>query len=45
MPYNQDVTEKYTLKIEYPINNSSYPEQYAGIIELVDVKINAEQVV
>lgn len=57
MPFNADTTDLYTLWVSFPktyvrpvneggnigvINN---PEAYAGIIDLVDIKINAEQVV
>ena len=45
MNYSQDVTDKYTLWVEFPVSNKNYPDEYAGIIELVDVKITAEQVV
>ena len=45
MSYSQDVTDKYTLWVEFPVSNKNYPDEYAGIIELVDVKITAEQVV
>ena len=43
--YNQRQTDTYTLWVEYPIEYKYYPTEYAGIIDLVDVKINAEQVV
>ena len=43
--YNQKQTDVYTLWVEYPIEYKSYPKEYAGIIDLVDIKINAEQVV
>ena len=38
-------TDVYTLWVEFPIEYNNYPEEYAGIIDLVDIKINAEQVV
>ncbi len=43
--YNQKQTDVYTLWVEYPIEYKAYPKEYAGIIDLVDIKINAEQVV
>ncbi|MBE6159347.1 MAG: hypothetical protein E7159_05950 [Firmicutes bacterium] len=43
--YNQRQTDVYTLWVEYPIEYKAYPKEYAGIIDLVDIKINAEQVV
>ena len=43
--YNTRQTDVYTLWVEYPIEYKAYPKEYAGIIDLVDIKINAEQVV
>lgn len=43
--FNQKQTDVYTLWVEYPIEYKAYPKEYAGIIDLVDIKINAEQVV
>lgn len=43
--YNTKQTDSYTLWVEFPIEYKSYPKDYAGIIDLVDIKINAEQVV
>ncbi len=43
--YNTKQTDVYTLWVEYPIEYKAYPKEYAGIIDLVDIKINAEQVV
>ena len=45
MPYNQNVTDTYTLEVEFPIANKNKPDAYAGVIDLVDIIINAEQVV
>lgn len=45
MNYNADVTDTYTLRVEFPIEYKNNAEAYEGIIELVDIKINAEQVV
>lgn len=45
MNYNVDTTDVYTLWVEFPKIYENYPDYYAGIIELVDIKINAEQVV
>ena len=45
MNYSQNVTDTYTLWVEFPTSNMNMPDAYAGIIDLVDVKINAEQVV
>ena len=45
MNYANDVTDEYTLWVEFPVSNMNYPDAYAGIIDLVDIKINAEQVV
>ena len=45
MDYRQRVTDKYILWVEFPIMYKDYPVEYAGIIDLVDIKINAEQVV
>ena len=43
--YNTRQTDVYTLWVEFPEVNKNYPIEYAGIIDLVDIKINAEQVV
>ena len=45
MNYNEDVTDTYTLWVEFPKLYKNMPNAYSGIIDLVDVKINAEQVV
>lgn len=38
-------TDVYTLSVEFPIEYKNRSDEYAGVIELVDIKINAEQVV
>ncbi len=43
MGYDDDVTDYYYLVVNYPISNKIFPEYYAGMIELIDIKINAEQ--
>lgn len=43
--YNTDSTDLYTLWVSFPEQYKSSPMEYAGIIDLVDIKINAEQVV
>ena len=45
MNFANDVTDTYTLWVEFPTSNMNNPDAYAGIIDLVDVVINAEQVV
>ena len=45
MNYNADVTDTYTLRVEFPAQFMNNADDYEGIIELVDIKINAEQVV
>ena len=45
MNYNTNVTDTYTLRVEFPVQYKNNAEAYEGIIELVDIKINAEQVV
>jgi len=45
MTYNVDCTDTYTLWVEFPSTYMSYPDEYQGIIDLVDIKMNAEQVV
>ena len=45
MNYSSDVTDVYTLWVEFPIEYQNNADDYAGIIELVDVRIRAEQVV
>lgn len=45
MNYNQECTDLYTLWVEFPTSYMAYPDKYSGIIDLVDVKVNAEQVV
>ena len=43
--FNSDSTDIYTLWVEFPVAYKSHPAEYAGLIDLVDIKINAEQVV
>ena len=43
--YSANATDVYTLWVEFPEQYKSSPAYYAGIIDLVDIKINAEQVV
>ncbi len=45
MLYTQNVTDTYILSVEYPLTYKVNADDYAGIIDLVDIKINAEQVV
>ena len=45
MNRNTRQTDVYTLWVEFPEQLKNSPAAYSGIIELVDVKINAEQVV
>lgn len=45
MNYSEDSTDTYVLWVEFPSNKMDYPDYYAGIIDLVDIKIDAEQVV
>lgn len=45
MPYDTNTTDVYTLWVEFPISYQQYPDEYAGVIDLVDIKINSEQVV
>ncbi len=45
MDYDEDETDTYTLWVEYPTTNMVDPDAHAGVIDLVDIVINAEQVV
>lgn len=45
MSYQSDCTDVYILSVEFPRSYMNYPDSYSGIIELVDIKIHAEQVV
>ena len=45
MPYSDYVTDIYVLSVEFPLVYKDNADDYAGIIDLVDIKINAEQVV
>lgn len=45
MSYSSNHTDVYTLEVEFPIGYKDNPDEYSGIIDLVDIKINAEQVV
>lgn len=45
MNYNTNCTDVYTLWVEFPKSSEDYPDSYQGIIDLVDIKINSEQVV
>ncbi len=45
MQYSTNCTDVYTLWVEFPKTYESDPDSYSGIIELVDIKIDSEQVV
>lgn len=45
MKYDNNYTDTYTLWVEFPSTYKNLPDAYSGIIDLVDIKINAEQVV
>ena len=45
MSKNANQTDVYTLWVEFPIQYKNSPATYSGVIELVDIKIDAEQVV
>ena len=45
MKYDNRYTETYTLWIEFPIEYKNTAQGYAGVIELIDIEIRAEQVV
>ena len=45
MSYTSQITDTYTLWVEFPEQYKVNADDYAGIIDLVDIKINAEQVV
>ena len=45
MNYSTARTDTYTLWVSFPARYSETAEGYAGVIELVDIEIRAEQVV
>ena len=45
MSYSTQTTNTYTLWVEFPASYASTADGYAGVIELVDIRIVAEQVV
>lgn len=45
MSHDTTHTDVYTLWVEFPEQYNNSPAAYSGVIELVDIKINAEQVV
>ena len=45
MYYKNKSTDVYYLWVNFPKKYENNPEEYAGVIDLVDIKINAEQVV
>ena len=45
MLYTTNTTDVYTLSVTFPETYKANADDYAGIIDLVDIKINAEQVV
>ncbi len=45
MNYSANATDVYTLWVKFPSSYKNHPDEYAGVIDLVDIKINAEQVV
>ena len=45
MSKSANQTDVYTLWVEFPLQYKNSPAAYSGIIDLVDIKIDAEQVV
>ena len=45
MNYTANCTDTYTLWVKFPEIYNDNPDAYAGVIDLVDIEINAEQVV
>lgn len=45
MHHNANETDTYILWVSFPETYKNQADDYAGIIDLVDIKINAEQVV
>lgn len=45
MNYTANCTDTYTLWVKFPESYNDNPDAYAGVIDLVDIEINAEQVV
>ena len=45
MYYRNRTTDVYYLWVKFPIEYKNSPESYSGIIDLVDIKVDAEQVV
>jgi hypothetical protein len=45
MNYNNNITDTYTLIVNYPKSYANNPDAYQGLIDDVSVEINAEQVV
>ena len=43
MAYDDDVTDYYYLEVVFPSLYSDFYNEYPGVIELIDIKINAEQ--
>ena len=45
MAFSTNCTDVYTLWVSFPVGYKNNPDAYEGVIDLVDIKINAEQVV
>ena len=45
MNYNSNVTDTYSLIVNFPKNYANQPDVYQGLIDNVSIEINAQQVV
>lgn len=43
--FASESTDKYILEVTFPSTYKNHPELYEGVIELIEIKINADQIV
>ncbi len=41
--YNAENTDTYVLSVEYPLTYQNNPDDYSGVVELIEIYVHAEQ--
>jgi hypothetical protein len=41
--YNAENTDTYILSVEYPTTYQDNPDDYSGVVELIEIYVHAEQ--
>ncbi len=45
LPYSTNTTHSFVLAVKFPERYKNYPDELAGVIELIEVKVDSEQMV